>query len=98
MNCFVIMPFGDPEKEPEKARKLELLYSDCIKPTVEAINIPGKPDEIIHCNRADKSARPGEIITHIIENLVSADIVIADLSGRSPNVFYELGSILKKLS
>lgn len=91
MKCFVIMPFGDPEKEPEKARKLELLYSDCIKPTVEAINIPGKPDEIIHCHRADKSARPGEIITHIIENLVSADIVIADLSGRSPNVFYELG-------
>jgi len=41
--------------------------------------------------RADKSARPGEIITHIIENLVLADIVIADLSGRSPNVFYELG-------
>lgn len=91
MKCFIIMPFGDPEKEPERARKLELLYSDCIKPTVEAINIPGKPDEIISCHRADKSARPGEIITHIIENLVSADIVIADLSGRSPNVFYELG-------
>ncbi len=91
MNCFVIMPFGDPEKEPEKARKLELLYSDCIKPTVEAITIPGKSDEIIYCHRADKSARPGEIITHIIENLVSADIVIADLSGRNPNVFYELG-------
>ncbi len=91
MKCFVIMPFGDPEKEPERARKLELLYSDCIKPTVEAVNIQGKSGEIIHCHRADKSARPGEIITHIIENLVSADIVIADLSGRNPNVFYELG-------
>lgn len=37
MKCFVIMPFGDPKKEPEKARKLELLYSDCIKPTVERL-------------------------------------------------------------
>jgi hypothetical protein len=91
MKCFVIMPFGDPKEDPEKARKLELIYSEFIKPSVESIYIPGKPDETISCHRADKTARPGEVITHIIENLVSADIVIADLSGRSPNVFYELG-------
>lgn len=91
MKCFVIMPFGDPRKEPERARKLELIYSDWIKPCVESIKTPGQPDETISCHRADKSSRPGEIITHIIENLVSADIVIADLSGRNPNVFYELG-------
>ena len=91
MKCFVIMPFGDPQKEPERASKLELTYSDCIKPTVESIKIPGEPDESISCHRADMASRPGEIITHVIENLVSADIVIADLSGRNPNVFYELG-------
>lgn len=91
MKCFVIMPFGDPEKDPEKAKRLDFIYSDWLKPCVESIKIPGKADETISCHRADKSARPGEIITHIIENLVSADIVIADLSGRNPNVFYELG-------
>jgi len=85
------MPFGNPEKDPEKAKRLDLIYSDWIKPCVESIKIPGKADETISCHRADKSARPDEIITHIIENLVSADIVIADLSGRNPNVFYELG-------
>jgi len=92
MKCFVIMPFGDPEKDPEKARRLDFMYSEWLKPCVESIEIPEKAGETISCHRADKSARPGEIITHIIENLVSADIVIADLSGRSPNVFYELGA------
>jgi len=89
MKCFVIMPFGNPKVDPEQARKLELIYSQWIKPTVESITF--SDDESIKCHRADKEARPEEIITHIIENLVTSDIVIADLSGRNPNVFYELG-------
>lgn len=91
MKCFVIMPFGDPEKDPEQARKLENIYSQWIKPTIEGIGLPENPSERIHCHRADKEPRPGEIITHVIENLVDADIVVADLSGKNPNVFYELG-------
>ncbi|MGE5342300.1 MAG: hypothetical protein ACM3SY_12560 [Candidatus Omnitrophota bacterium] len=91
MKCFVIMPFGDPEKEQERARQLDFIFSGVIKPCVESIEIPGREDEKIFCHRADKSARPDEIITHIVENLVLSDIVIADLSGRNPNVFYELG-------
>lgn len=89
MKCFVIMPFGNPQSDPERARKLELIYTQWIKPTVEAIRLPDGSG--IECHRGDKDARPGEIITHIIENLVASDIVIADLSGRNPNVFYELG-------
>lgn len=91
MKCFVIMPFGNPDKDSQQARKLDLIYTQWIKPTVESINIPSLGDERIACHRADKQFRPEEIITHIIENLVTADIVIADLSGRNPNVFYELG-------
>ncbi len=91
MKCFVIMPFGNPKFNPEHARKLELIYSQWIKPTVESIRLPGTQDERIICHRADKELRPEEIITHIVENLVAADIVIADLSGKNPNVFYELG-------
>lgn len=91
MKCFVIMPFGDSQKEPEKARTLNLIYNDWIKSAVESIKVPNRENEKIICHRADKSARPGEIITHVIENLVLSDIVIADLSGRNPNVFYELG-------
>jgi hypothetical protein len=85
------MPFGDPKVNPENARKLELIYSQWLKPTVESIKIDNLPNENIICHRADKEVRPGEIITHIIENLITADIVIADLSGKNSNVFYELG-------
>ena len=89
MKCFVIMPFGNPKVDAVQARKLELIYSQWIKPTVEAIQYSDGAS--IKCHRADKEERPEEIITHIIENLVVSDIVIADLSGRNPNVFYELG-------
>src|SRR5271166_3226218 len=91
MKCFVIMPFGDIRSDPDRRRQLDLLYEELIKPAVESVRIPGRPQEKFICHRGDKEARPGEIITHIVENLVEADISIANLSGRNPNVFYELG-------
>jgi hypothetical protein len=90
MRCFVIMPFGNPKADPQNARKSELIYSQWIKPTVEGIPLPSTVERI-SCHRADKEAGPGEIISHVIEQLITSDIVIADLSGRNPNVFYELG-------
>jgi hypothetical protein len=89
MKCFVIMPFGNPDKDPDAARKLDEIYLHWIKPAIESVMAPdGIP---VSCHRADKEPRPGDIISHIIENLVTADIVIADLTGQNPNVFYELG-------
>src|SRR4051794_29192572 len=82
MRCFVIMPFGNPNIDPEHRRHLDLLYEDLIKPAVESARIPGRPDERVTCHRGDKEPRPGEIISHIIENLVESDIAIADLTGR----------------
>jgi hypothetical protein len=90
MNCFVIMPFGDIIRDPDRARRFDRIYSQWIKPTVEGVRLVGADGQIT-CHRADRADGPGEIITHIIEHLVAADIVIADLSGRNPNVFYELG-------
>jgi hypothetical protein len=90
MKCFVIMPFGNPAVDPEYFKKMDHIYEEWIKPTVESILIPssGVP---ISCHRADRENRPGNIIDHVIENLVEAFIVIADLSDKNPNVFYELG-------
>jgi hypothetical protein len=90
MRCFVIMPFGDPQADPEQARKLDQIYTNWIKPAVESVEIPGSPGRVV-CHRADKEMRPGDAIAHIIEQLVDSEIVIADLTGRRPNVFYELG-------
>lgn len=40
--------------------------------------------------RADKLAEPGMITNQIIDRVTGSDLVIADLSERNPNVFYEL--------
>ncbi len=84
MLCFVIMPFGDAGRDPEGKRKLDHIYSEWIKPTVESLRIPEKPDVTFTCHRADKEVRPGDIISHVVESLVSADVVIADLNRAEP--------------
>lgn len=45
----------------------------------------------IECWRVDEISRPGSITRDIVEGILDADIVIADLTSRNPNVFYELG-------
>lgn len=40
--------------------------------------------------RADQITRPGIIVSQIFKELWEADLVIADLTGHNPNVFYEL--------
>ena len=89
MKCFVIMPFGNLEIDKESSNKLDTIYDKYIRQTVESINL--SDGSKMKCHRADKDFRSGEIITHIIDELVNADIVIAVLTGRNPNVFYELG-------
>lgn len=80
MKCFVIMPFSFDNSDS--------IYENWIKATVEEMEFK---NERISCHRADKSSRPGEVIAHLMENLISSEIVIADLTGKNPNVFYELG-------
>lgn len=88
MKCFVIMPFGDPDKDRSEYERLTNIFEQWIKPTVESIVFENKN---IECTRADKIFKTGDIINHIIDNIVNSEIVIADLSNRNPNVFYELG-------
>ena len=41
--------------------------------------------------RADQVPRPRTITDKIILEIISADLVVADLTWRNPNVFYEIG-------
>ena len=85
-SCFVIMGFGektDFQSNPQRVLNLNRTYEDIIKPAVkEAGHICVRADEIIHSTVIDKP---------MYDNLLSADLVIADLSTANVNAVYELG-------
>ncbi len=76
--CFVISPIG---KEGSDVRKWA---DEVLKLIIE----PAAKDYEV--TRSDMIGIPGMITTQIIERLVKADLVVADLSRLNPNVFYEL--------
>jgi hypothetical protein len=48
-------------------------------------------DANTYCERVDEQIFQGSVLERIYNQISKADIVIADMSGRSPNVFYEVG-------
>jgi|ERR1700722_12100722 hypothetical protein len=86
--CFVIAPIGEPESETRKRSDKILKY--VIVPAVEACQY--------QAIRADQISEPGMITSQVIQHIVDDPPVVADLSGRNPNVFYELAirHILRK--
>lgn len=75
------MPFGQVGTE-DHARNL-YIYRELIKPIVQQSGYkPIRADELEHF---------GNITRDIIELIFESNLVIADLSGKNANVFYELG-------
>ncbi len=79
--CFVIMPFS--KTKSCRAEDWKEIFENAIKPAVEGAGLN------FECKRSDSLA--GNIIEDIIDHLNRAELVIADLTDRNPNVFYELG-------
>ncbi len=82
--CFVVMGFGI-KTDFATGRKLDLnkSYKVLIKPVVESKGLV--------CIRADEIQHSGSIDLYMYQELLNADIVIADLSTSNVNAFYELG-------
>lgn len=81
--CFVISPIGKEGTKLHSDFKEVLDY--IIKPAFEE---SGFSHKVV---RADEIDRSGSFIRDILENIYSSHIVVADLTGQNPNVFYELG-------
>ena len=79
--CFVIMPFSDTASC--KKDQWTEIFNATIKKVVE------DPRYNYECFRACLDI--GNVVKDILKNLNKADVVIADLTDRNPNVFYELG-------
>ena len=82
-SCFVAMPFSDRTLTPHGIAPWNELYVDHIKPAVERAEL--------RCFRADEIARPGSITADVVEAVASSFLVVAEMTGQNPNVFYELG-------
>jgi hypothetical protein len=78
--CFVIAPIDKQGSETRK--RSDQLFKHVISVVVEPLGY--RPV------RADHISEPGIITSQIIQHVVESPIVIADLTGRNPNVFYEL--------
>lgn len=78
--CFMITPIGKEGSDVRKNADEVLDY--IVNPICKEYGY-----SVV---RADKMANSGLITKAIIEQIITADLVIADLTGNNPNVFYEL--------
>jgi hypothetical protein len=61
----------------------DAMYSDVIKPVCESLGLD--------VERADDWYRPGVIMDDVIQAITQADLVIAEITPKNPNVYYEVG-------
>lgn len=82
-HAFVIMPFGKKKGADGAIYDFNAIYSQLIKPALEMAGF--EPF------RADEETASGDILTDMFQELLLADLCIADMSIDNANVFYELG-------
>ena len=82
-HAFVIMPFGKKKGADGAMYDFNAIYSQLIKPALEMAGF--EPF------RADEETASGDILTDMFQELLLADLCIADMSIDNANVFYELG-------
>ena len=78
--CFFIAPIGEPGTPAREHSDLVLRH--IVQPAASRFGYVAL--------RADQIERPGIITSQVIERVVESPMVVADLTGHNPNVFYEL--------
>lgn len=82
-HAFVAMPFGTKPDTDGSPIYFNRVYTDLLEPALESAGF-----EVF---RADEEQRAGDIRTDMFQELLMADLVVADLTLDNPNVWYELG-------
>ena len=78
--CFVIAPIGEPGSPTRERSDKVLKY--VVEKAADACGYKAL--------RADEIAEPGIITNQVIQHIIDAPLVLADLTECNPNVFYEL--------
>lgn len=79
--CFVVSPIGDAGTDIRK--NADQLYQHIIKPVCEKCGFIAQ--------RVDEFNTSNSITQEILDALNDYELVIADLTGHNPNVFFEIG-------
>ena len=82
-HAFIAMPFGTKPGHDGQPIDFNRVFELLIRPALESAG----------CTvfRADEETRAGDIRTDMFQELLVADLVLADLTLDNPNVWYELG-------
>jgi len=78
MNVFIVRPFGT-----KSGIDFDRVETELIRPAIEQAGLTG--------GTTGQFIQQGNIRTDMFEQLLTADLVIADMSIHNANVFYELG-------
>src|SRR3954464_15631493 len=78
MHAFIVRPFGT-----KSGVDFDRVDRELISPALDRLQMTGRTTGEI--------ARAGNIRADMFQLLLTADIVVADISIHNPNVFYELG-------
>jgi len=94
LNCFIIMPFtsvsftdAKKKKQSLKEQELKHIYEELLLKAVKNYN----RNNVSFLNVHRSNTQRGNFVKDIVGRLQDYDLVIADLTGSNPNVFYELG-------
>lgn len=79
--CFVIAPIGDPRTETR--RQTDGLLREAIRPVIE-------DDLGLEVTAAHELPEAGSITRQVLQHLLEAELVVADLTELNANVMYEL--------
>ncbi|HSO47771.1 MAG TPA: tetratricopeptide repeat protein, partial [Rhizobiaceae bacterium] len=83
LHAFVAMPFGTKAGPDGQQIDFNRVYAEYVVPALKASGL--------NVFRADEEERAGDIRTDMFQELLLADLVVADLTLANPNVWYELG-------
>lgn len=81
--CFIITPIGEPDSDVRKVT--DSLIKGIIAPALEKIGFNKE-----NIRPAHEIYEAGNITSQIVRELLTADLVIANLTGNNPNVYYEV--------
>ncbi len=82
-HAFVAMPFGRKSGPDGTEIDFNRVYRELIAPAIEAAGLSAF--------RADQEQAAGSILADMFQELLIADLVVADLTTANPNVWYEVG-------